>query len=361
MNVVFRCDASLQIGGGHVMRCLTLADALMERGAQCYFICREHPGHLLDFIRQRGYPASALAAGPEDFQPAAGGAPLLAHAAWLGCDWRSDAEQCRRMLEQIQPDWLVVDHYALDARWQAALKPHYGRLMVIDDLADRQHLCNVLLDQNLGRKPQDYAGLIPQDCELLVGPRYALLRPEFAALREHSLARREKPQLRHLLITMGGVDIANVTGEVLGILKEGVLPLGSRITVVMGATAPWLASVQEKAAALPWPTEVRVNVNDMAKLMSESDLAIGAAGSTSWERCCLGLPTLMMVLAENQKGLASALEQEGAVYILRNIGQHLPNLLAQIIEKPDILAEMTQRACGISDGFGALAVIHYMG
>lgn len=361
MKVVFRCDASLQIGTGHVMRCLTLADALKAQGAQCHFIGREHPGHLLEFIRQRGYSSTVLPAGMADFQLGVDiSQPLLAHAAWLGCDWLTDAEQCRNPLAQIQPDWLVVDHYALDARWQAALAVHHHKLMVIDDLADRPHLSDLLLDQTFGRNPEAYNAWVPSRCKLLCGSQYALLRPEFAALREYSLARRGNPSLRHLLITMGGVDKDNATSQVLDTLKGGALPVDCRITVVMGSTAPWLASVQQKAAELPWPTEVKVSVSDMARLMADSDLAIGAAGSTSWERCCLGLPTLMVVLEENQQTLTRTLEQAEAVCVLSDLQQHLLDVLARFVVMPSMLADMTQKASGISDGCGVAAVIHAM-
>ena len=134
--------------------------------------------------------------------------------------------------------------------------------------------------------------------------------PEFAALRAYSLQRRARPQLRQLLITMGGVDKDNATGEVLTALRVCPLPADCQITVVMGTTAPWLSEVEQLARDMPWPTRVLVGVNDMARLMAESDLAIGAAGATSWERCCLGLPTAMFVLAENQKYAAWLLDRE---------------------------------------------------
>ncbi len=289
MKVVFRTDASLQIGIGHVMRCLTLADALRASGAECSFICREHPGNLLEQIRQRGYavlglPASSADPIPRDLEEAA----ESNHSSWLGSDWATDAAQTRVGAGETAIDWLIVDHYAIDARWEQALRPICRKLMVIDDLADRPHDCDLLLDQNLGRDVSDYRKLVPDDCTVLVGPRYALLRPEFAALRDYSMRRRAIPQLKHLLITMGGVDQADATGLALEALKDCQLPGGSHITVVMGPHAPWLERVQLLAAQMPLSTDVKVNVHNMAQLMADSDLAIGAAGSTSWERCCLG-------------------------------------------------------------------------
>ena len=360
MRVAIRTDASLQIGIGHVMRCLTLANALKAQGADCYFISREHPGHLLEVIDQRGYKVHRLASHVVHTELA----QALAHAAWLGSPWQTDANDTATILADLQPDWLVVDHYALDHRWEGALAPHYRKLLVIDDLADRPHRCDLLLDQNLGRQPQDYVGLVPTHCQVLTGSQYALLRPEFAALRPYSLQRRQaQPALRQLLISMGGVDQPNATGQVLQALKTCTLPADCRITVAMGLAAPWLQNVQELAAQMPWPTEVVVNVSDMAQRMADSDLAVGAAGSTSWERCCLGLPTLMVVLAANQQASAQALKNANAVYLIGgegDIATHLPLALKKLTIS-DCQSRMSLAASAVSNGQGVEKILKVMG
>lgn len=358
MKVVFRVDAALQIGTGHVMRCLTLADALAAQGADCRFICREHEGHLLDQIRHKGYRAHALpvAAGPGMH---ISGAPEPAHAAWLGSSQEQDAAACAHTLADVQPDWLIVDHYALDARWELAIKPHCRQLMVIDDLADRPHACELLLDQTFGRNAAAYRPWAPARCQLLCGSQYALLRPAFAALRPYSLQRRAQPQLRHLLITMGGVDKDNATGHMLEALRACPLPADCHITVVMGATAPWLTEVNTLAQDMPWPTRVVVGVNDMAQLMADSDLAIGAAGATSWERCCLGLPTAMVVLADNQREAASLLEQAQAVRMLpldAKLPDELARFLAEAAHSDACLKQLAKSASGVADGQGCQRV-----
>lgn len=358
-SVFFRADASLAMGAGHVMRCLTLADGLKAGGAECVFICRQHPGNLLDMIRARGFVAHALPMGGEDETTE----ESPAHAAWLGTTWEADAERCLALLNRRAIDWLVVDHYALDARWEGRLRPACRRLMAIDDLADRPHDCDLLLDQNLGRRAEDYAGLIPGRCRVLAGPTHALLRPEFAALREYSLARRAEPHLERLLISLGGVDKNNVTGRVLEALKTCPLPEGLRITVVMGARAPWVEEVRGLAREMPWATEVRVNVDDMAGLMADSDLAIGAAGGTAWERACLGLPCLLMVLAENQRPGAVALGETGGVILLDG-GPGLAGELRLAFERlrdPARLGEMGIAISRVADGLGVGRVVIAMG
>lgn len=366
MKVVFRADASLQMGSGHVMRSLTLADALKAKGAQCHFIGLAHAGHLMEVIRQRGHAVTALPAGKLSSATAIESVPQppqLPHAAWLGCDWQTDARQTGAVLASLQPDWLVIDHYALDQRWEEAVTPYFRKLLVIDDLADRPHRCDLLLDQNLGRQPQDYTGLVPEQCQVLTGPRYALLRPEFAALREYSLKRRANPLLKQLLITMGGVDLPNATGRVLEALKVCPLPADCRITVVLGATAPGFAQVRELAEQMPWPSEVLVNITDMAQRMADSDLAIGAAGSTSWERCCLGLPTLMVVLAENQQTGAQALEAAHAarlIGVVSDIALQLPLATRELIDL-ECQMRMSLAASAITDGQGVDKILKAMG
>jgi len=227
--------------------------------------------------------------------------------------------------------------------------------MVIDDLADRPHHCDLLLDQNLGRNAVDYCGLLEPQTQTLIGPTYALLRPEFSQLRAYSLARRAQPQLQRILVFMGGVDKDNATGQVLTALQNTQLPRDMHITVVMGRHAPWMQQVQSQAAQIPVPTQVLVGVNNMSQLMADSDFAIGAAGSTSWERCCLGLPTALMVLAPNQQAGAEALFKSGAAIVLEN-PQQLQGLfsereLAKLLLQ---LRQMSDAAALLSSGNGVM-------
>ncbi|WP_405279055.1 UDP-2,4-diacetamido-2,4,6-trideoxy-beta-L-altropyranose hydrolase [Cobetia sp. Ld8] len=363
--VVFRADASIEIGTGHVMRCLTLAVALRTQGADCHFLCREHQGHLISVIEAQGFTAHRLpgvsqvgAVQVDDTQPD--------HAHWLGTTWEHDAEVCLPLIMQLAPDWLVVDHYALDARWESTVLAEakanpVTRLLVIDDLADRHHHADVLLDQNQGRAAEDYIGLVPAACQVLAGPRFALLRSEFAEMRGNSQARRrQQPRLKRLLISLGGVDKDNATGRVLDTLKACHLPDELEITVVMGPTAPWLDDVKTSAAELPWPTEVVVSVSDMARRMAEADLAIGAAGSTSWERCCLGLPTLMLILAENQEGIARALDAAGAAICLGRPEQLADRLCHHLsaLQVPHPLQAMSHAAAQLTSGEGVMTLCH---
>ena len=358
MRIVFRVDASIEIGTGHVMRCLTLADALREKGAECLFIHRAHAGNMADAIRARGHSVRALPA------PAAevGLKQTEEYADWLGVPAEQDAKETREVLGEERPDWLVVDHYALDADWEAELRPVVGSIAALDDLADRPHDCDLLLDQNLGRSEQDYSGLVPKHCNLLIGPRFALLRPEFARLRGESLERRRSLRLERILVSMGGVDKDNATGRVLEALCACTLPANLEIDVVMGGNAPWLQAVKDQTVTMPWPTQVSVDVPDMARRMVEADLAIGAAGSTSWERCCLGLPTVSLITAENQRNSAVALERTGAIRTaeITNKCRNISLEVQRFVDSPELLKRTSILASEITDGFGGERVRKYL-
>lgn len=351
MKVVFRADASLLMGSGHVMRCLTLANELAKRGAKCDFLCREHSGHLGDVIHSQGHAVHLLPMG----SPGAKDGYETAHAEWLGATQLEDKAHCLPILRDLHPDWLVVDNYAIDHNWSRGMESNYRRLMVIDDLADRVHQCDLLLDQNLGRQPDDYRHLVPANCSIMAGTDFALLRPEFSAYRTDSLARRKVALPHKLLITMGGVDVPNASSSILRALSFSRLPSQCEINVVVGATSPWVSEVKQAARELQWPTKVLVDVRDMARLMTESDLAIGASGSTSWERCCLGLPSITLVLAENQRFIASQLANFGAAEVLslsKNLHQELALMIDQYF-KPERLMQMSVMAAKICDGLGA--------
>lgn len=367
MQVAFRTDASIEIGTGHVMRCLTLARALRDAGAACHFITRAHPGHLGERITDAGFRVSLLQAPASAVLDAADGSDdasdePTAHAAWAGAGWTQDAQETRAALGDDAPDWLVVDHYALDIRWQRAVRRPGTKLMVIDDLADRAHECELLLDQTLGRRAEDYDPWVPAHCTRLMGPQFAMLRPEFAALRARALSDRTGRGLRKVLITMGGMDAQDATSRVLAALADADLPRDVALSIVMGAQAPALERVRAVANSLPWPAEVVTDVPDMATRMADADLAIGAAGATTWERCCLGLPSVMVEIAQNQAAIARALRASGAALDPGppTAPNFAPRLVAAVAAARDRLDAMSQQAAAICDGDGVGRVLAHL-
>ena len=273
---------------------------------------------------------------------------------------QGDAAQTITAIDNLNlnsmPEWCVIDHYAIDSKWEDTLKQYYKKLMVIDDLADRKHSCDVLLDQTYGRDEIDYSSYVSSKCKLLIGSNFALLRPEFFKWRQFSLDRRTPSKLEHLLITMGGVDENNITSDILLEIKNCIFPENFHITVVMGGHAPWLKEVMELSRSLPLNIEVKIDVSNMAQLMSESDLCIGAAGSTTWERCCLGLPSLMIVLASNQTLIAKKLEQDKMVDLLSHLNE-LSGIINSYYSDLHHLTKLAISSSSIVDGLGVQRVI----
>ena len=360
MKIVLRCDASLQIGTGHIMRCLTLANALKQKGHECTFICKSHAGNLIEKIRQNGHQAYALTVDIDSDKQTNESTAWLDHSHWLGSSQAVDAMQCQQFLSHHTVDWLIVDHYALDYEWEGMLRAYTKWIMVIDDLVDRTHDCDLLLDQNLGTLDTDYISLVPSHCEILTGTKYVLLRPEFAQWRDYSLDRRQlEPQLKTLLINLGGVDKDNYTTQILKGLLESALPKDCKTQVVMGATGPHIDSVRSVASELPWQTDIIVSADNMAELMANADLAIGASGSTTWERCCLGLPSIQLVTADNQAKIANYLQAQKLAFVIHqgNITSQLTQIIKTLVENPQHFSEVSHKCSTITDGIGTEKII----
>jgi UDP-2,4-diacetamido-2,4,6-trideoxy-beta-L-altropyranose hydrolase len=352
MNIVIRVDSSLKIGAGHVMRCLTLANSLKQENNNVQFICGDHSGNLIGKIQKQGYFVHILKLKKHSILEEGHN---LYYANWLGDTQNNDAKKCLDILKNIRPDWLIVDHYGIDKVWQLQLKDMYTKLMVIDDLADREHYCDLLLDQTFGREALDYKPFVRSDCELLLGPRYAILRPEFNKWRKYSLKRRINCKPRNLLIAMGGIDSDNIIGKILESLREYNLIKKLKITLIVGIEAPHLKNIKKLANSMSSNIDVRVDVHNMAEIMANSDIAIGAAGATTWERCCLGLPSILVVLEKNQEEIASYMSLEGlATKIKPQSLDQLSEHLNFIISNVEI---MSKKCAEIATGRGVEKVL----
>ena len=357
-RVVIRVDASVQIGIGHVMRCLTLANAISKMGAVVEFICRKHNGNLIGLIRQKGFkvhelpnPSVNLVTDAKKFH-----AGYPDHINWLGCSWQLDAEHCCEVING-KADLLIVDHYSLDAQWERRMRKACDALMCIDDLADRPHDCDILLDQCLFRSCDDYKDLVFRGTEILAGSKYALLRSEFSKFRDLSLSRREKPERKRILITMGGVDKDNVTGKILEVLKNTKLTI-EEIIVILGPSSPWLRQVQISAQEIQIPTQILYAVDNMAELMASSDLAISAGGSTTLERFCLGLPSITVAIADNQIPLIEAITDNSLGYAV-NSPAELTSFLPKVLNCNDVkfTKYISKKTSSLCDGNGTERVL----
>ncbi|VFM98156.1 MAG: UDP-2,4-diacetamido-2,4,6-trideoxy-beta-L-altropyranose hydrolase [Candidatus Kentron sp. G] len=356
MKVVFRVDASNRIGTGHMVRCLTLAEALRDRGKKPRFICRAHPGHLIERLQRQAMPVTVLPPAP-DTEPD----HSADYAAWLGVTQAHDAQQTIAALGGERPDWLIADHYGLDAAWEQRLRPHVDRLMVIDDLANRLHDCDLLLDQNVIDEPASdgtrYRNLTPTGCRLLLGPRHALLRPEYADWRRTLMPR--DGQVRRVLVFMGGSDPGNVTGLALEILSAPEFR-HLEVDVVVGSNNPHRPTIENQATRRA-RTTLHGPRPHLADLMARADLAIGAGGTATWERLCLGLPSLVISIAENQELACLALARAGLIRYLGDAvtvdEERMRAALGGIMDDPEEIAGQSLAGRLLVDGLGALRVL----
>lgn len=352
-KVAIRCDASMLMGSGHVMRCLTFANLLHEKGAEITFICRKHPGHLFDMIAASSHQLIVL---PPPVSPTGG---KLAHAKWLGVTQEEDAYQTAEALNILgHLDWLIVDHYALDLEWEMAMRTYARRIMVIDDLADRKHDCDLLLDQNLHCDMETrYKKLVPLSCKTLLGPKYALLRPEFKEAR--SVLKMRDGNVKRIFVFFGGSDPTNETGKALRAIRQ--LDIADiAIDVVVGVTNPHYEDIANICSALP-EAKLHCQVSNMAALIARADIAIGAGGSTTWERCALSLPTLTISVAENQVSIAEGVDQANAQIYLGTTNKVTSEIIAVQLERlqqnPQELIAMSESGQRLVDANGSHRII----
>jgi len=328
MNIVFRTDASLNIGTGHVVRCLTLADLLRERKCGISFICRDIPEYQASQITGRGFKLYRLSAAPTGSLDSADDPDRPARPV---LDWEWDARKTIFALASEAPvNWLIVDHYGLDKRWESQMRPFIGKIMVIDDIADRPHDCDALLDQNLyPDRETRYEDLVPKHCIKLLGPSHALLRPEFSEARKN--LRSRDGIVNRILIFFGGSDPTNETTkaiEAIAILNRPDIA----VDVVVGNANPHKEQIRHRCSLSPNVT-FHNQVDNMAELMNQADLAIGAGGTSTWERCYLGLPGITLVVAQNQQDVTSAVANAGATWDIGRSEQIDLTLLADTIKR----------------------------
>lgn len=349
MKVAFRVDASSQIGTGHFMRSLTLAEELKKKGADICFIARNLPLHLNEMLNTKSIELIHLCA--QDIKHSA---DELAHASWLSVSQEQDAIATIEALRDKAFDWLVVDHYALDTRWESIVRKSVKKIMVIDDLSDRHHECDVLLDQNYYADMKTrYKGKVPAHCQLFLGPEYALLRDEFRALREQVKVR--SGEVKKVLVFFGGVDADNYTLQAIDALSD--VNLGLHVDVVIGAQHPFKDLIEKTCAKYNFVCHVQISY--MANLIAEADLAIGAGGTAIWERCCLGLPTISICTAENQRKQIADAAEEGFLYaplvgkdLMQSIRLHTQVLLSN----PPLIRFISNAGMKLVDGKGTLRI-----
>jgi UDP-2,4-diacetamido-2,4,6-trideoxy-beta-L-altropyranose hydrolase len=355
MKIAIRVDASVDIGTGHLVRCITLANALKPHADEIRFLCRFIPEHFEVLLNNLNID---LVKFPETTQNE--NLKEVPHSHWLGVSQRTDANESLSALSDKNWDWLIVDHYSLDERWEKELRGSTKKIMVIDDIADRRHDCDLLLDQNLSLDDTSrYVNKIPDYCAQLVGPRYALLREEFQKSRHH--LKPNAATVKRLLVFFGGIDSENNTEKAI-IAIQNLDITDITVDVVIGSRHPACAAIKLMCQKAGF--SLHVQVENIAELMAAADLSIGAGGIALWERCCLGLPSLIFCCAENQSDQIKFAANRGLIYALDN--QTVTTSIIQrhvlcLMENSHLRQNLSEVGMTYVDGKGASRVILAMG
>lgn len=356
--IVFRVDASPEIGAGHVMRCLSLANAFSTYHHVCRFVCRHMPDYMIDKLASHGHQVMILP------RIESGEIDELPHAHWLGCHQAQDAAATLQAISDIEVEWVVVDHYALDQRWESTLKEHTSRIMAIDDLADRNHNCDVLLDQNLYNESFDgYSELVPAHCQLMIGPKFAILRDEF--IQQRAKLRKRSGVVQRIVIYFGGFDFFNYTTlAIQALIKLFAMQNTKAIEIDVVIGRAHTQAVEIARLCDQYKFNLHTQIDNMAELFSRADLCIGAGGISTWERCCVGLPSIALCVADNQQNQLTHAALQGLVYAPQLGEDQIASLSAHIaccLENPELLMHLSSNAQKAVDGNGVRRIVNKLG
>lgn len=350
MRVAIRVDLSVTIGLGHAQRCRSLAFALRAGGASVLFVSRPidlDSAKLLDCANDELRLLNSASSSAELFQEAP------RHAAWAGVHWEQDAAETVERVRDWRPDWLIVDHYSFDVRWHEAVRKGLGcRILVIDDLADRQLDADILVDHNWSENHRSKYGAYAAHVEsMLVGPRYALLGPDYVSANPYSY----RAEVRSIGIFMGGTDAGSLSEMALDACRDVAGFTGS-IEIATTSFNSNLLRLRARCAASP-ATELVIDQASLAGFFSRHDLQIGAGGGATWERCCMGAPTVAVIAAENQVPVLRPLHGLGVLIAIENLGASiLADTVSRLIDDSEVRRTLAAAARGLIDGMGATRV-----
>jgi len=349
LNIAFRADSSYQIGIGHIMRCLTLALVIKKQHqVTISFFCRKTEGNINNLILAHGFKVMQMQAPKQSIHE------TLTHSSWLGATQQQDVCEFIKLSNKEYFDLIITDHYAIDQIWHKQIATQTKKIMVIDDLADRIHQCDYLLDQTFNCSPAKYNKLVPTNCIQMLGTKYALLRDEFQQQKK-----KQKTNNRaNLLVMFGGSDPDNLTLQALNqLVKRSDI---DKITIILANSALHIDSVSQflDKQKNTLNLDLKINPTNIAALMSQADLAIGAAGTTSWERCTIGLPAVVIIQAENQREIANELSNKQVISYIESfeIETLLNKQIDQWLNNPSRLKVSIVNGQEICDGYGAYRV-----
>jgi len=356
-RICFRVDGSHFMGSGHIMRCVNLATGLQQRGAEITFLCRPLDGHYCNLLTEKGFKVCRLPDASLTKTEQSNGES--SESNWLAVSLSQEIAETHQIFRMLSDfDWIIVDHYGLDARWESAMRPYTSKILVIDDLANRSHDCDLLIDQNyFSNADVRYVTKVPSNCSSMLGPKYALLQKQYAELHP-SIAHRSG-KIKRILVSFGGHGFSDLVMLVINAFLALAKP-NIEMDVILNKDNPQYELVQNAIANEP-AIHLHERQPSLAKMMANADLAIGASGATTWERLCMGLPSIVISLADNQTNIAHELNQLGLIQWLGNKSEVneivIKDALNSVFNRTD-LTEWSQRCWQLVDGNGVFRVLN---
>ncbi len=347
MRIAFRVDASVEMGTGHMRRCISLATAILSNGGTVAFVTTER----------------AIAAVPPTFEhftlPPTGALRDTApgdppHSAWLAKGVSDDAADTVAALADWKPDWVITDHYGIDARWHDAVRGALScNMAAIDDLADRPHGVDLLIDHNWHRDHRSkYEHLLPNHCPILGGPAYAMLGQAYAAAPRYLFS----PEVRSIGVFLGGTDHLDQTSAVLDCIKAA--GFSGAIEIATTSSNPNLSKLQARVRA-DENLSLLEDAPDLAAFFARHDLQVGAGGGATWERFCIGAPSLLISFALNHDSVLLPLAEQNVAVVLP-FGWSIDDLetaISQLIEDADRRQSLSVRCRELVDGQGGGRIV----
>jgi len=348
--IFFRVDSSQKIGSGHVMRCLALAEELRQLGKKVEFIVREHQGNVNQQIVKKGFKVYSLFSPPVNKLK-----DLTGYEKWLGVKQDIDADEMIQVVKDRDIGWLIIDHYAIDHNWEKRLRPFTKKIMVIDDLANRHHDCDLLLDQNYIHNEKRYDNLITPKTIKLLGPKYALLRKEFSENIKYYTRQNE---IKKVFVFFGASDQDNLTRLAINALTQSKLKY-LLVDVVIGSSNQYHLEIEKELETHP-NIKLHIQVDNIAELMLKADLALGSGGASTWERMALGLPSIVITFADNQVAFTRDLYKDKYINWLGNSyqvnEQIIYDALLESINNSNQLQKQSQKCQKLVNAKGAQIV-----
>ena len=352
-TIAFRVDVAPHIGTGHLQRCLTLATQLKERFVKSIFYVRQYDSNLLNIIDDNGFEYSVIGSSINKLFSDR-------HAEWLGVTQQVDAKEFLQSASDFRIDGLVIDHYSIDSVWENYIRNKLSiPIVVIDDLANRTHLSDILIDQNYWPNIDvRYNGLLPNYSQRLLGPKYALLKPTYEEMRQSSTDRNQRVGLNSVLVNFGGVGNFSLWQTVIPALLKC---LKYNFHIITGKLPTEHYSILSDLIQKTSHIKMEETTDKMPELMNTSIYCLGACGSTVWERFCLGLNSALIDIAENQKELVNGLYHSDLIDYLGDIESVSTNKIYEFISSLNLEDEKyrhrRKRIMQIVDGKGTKRVV----